>query len=154
MHFRTPQPAAAWPRLQTLNEVRDDSRRLFSALTSVETRMAALCVERGRDGLETDHHDLAAAGFAEADIIAYAANAASAADRRLPAGLFAHRQARISLGANAIIGMALADTGAVNTALHHAGLATSEIGSLYGDIIGTALRIVRESRPDYMGAAR
>lgn len=51
------------------------------------------------------------------------------------------------IGANAVAGLLLKDTGAVHTACRLAGLQTAEVGNLFDDIIGEAMRLVRQARP-------
>lgn len=153
MHPRQMARSATWQRALTPAEMRV-AMRAEEVPLATEDRMAALFADRTRDGKDTDHYDLTREGFTEAEVIKYAATAAGKADVMLQADIaddrvVYDREARVMLGAQAVAGMLLTDTGAVNTVLHQAGLATREIGNLYTDIIGSALRIVRESRPDF-----
>jgi hypothetical protein len=131
----------------------DHDGAINDAGTPTAQRIAEIFIERARDGFaDTTATDLVREGISERDAMQhYEAGAAIAAgqlrDTELSADRIAYsRQVRVMVGANAVAGLLLTDAGAINTACRLAGLHTAEVGSLYDDIIGEAMRLVREAR--------
>jgi len=148
MHHRA-QSRPAWQRRFTAAELQ---------LVNAEPRpaaelMAEVFIERARDGFDdTCHLDLVRAGFSEAEILQGFDKANALATETLRDVDVADdrtsydRQARVMLGAVTIAGAL--DPNTVNSMLRNAGLATREIGNLFDDIVGEALRLMRETRAD------
>lgn len=142
-----------YQRRFTSAEMRQSERNAGDDCPTTAQRMAAVFVDRQRDGFDdTTHIDLVREGFSQQDIIKHYDEANSLAGQRLndvdvnDERSTYDREARVMVGANAVAGMLLKDTGAVHTACRLAGLQTKEIGRLFDDIVGEALRLVRQSR--------
>lgn len=117
----------------------------------VARRIADIFVARAKDGFDdTTAVDLVREGISERDAMQhYEAGAAIAATELKDTDAAGDRvsydrEARVMLGANAIAGALDPDT--VHTMLRGAGLSTPEIGRLFDDIVGNALRLMRKSR--------
>lgn len=143
----------------TAHEVRSFDRELGAPSPTTAERMAEVFVLRARDGREdTTNLDLVREGFTEHDVIKHFDEATALAGQQLrdvdvnDDRVEYDRAARVMVGANAVAGLLLKDTGAVHTACRLAGMQTAEIGNLFPDIIGEALRLVREARATVMVA--